>query len=193
MMKKLFVLAVSLMMTLMANAQASVQAGFMLNTLDTEIGAGRLSGKYKGFMLTGDYNIHFTDYLGVAPGLGIDYSFNNAGGLQYKELGLLLPIDVNYRIPVGNSLSLSIFVGPTLYYGLFAKEYSFNPPYDYYEYDSKRFDVSLGGGVWLDIVESIRVKVGYKFGLLNTSKIDGIKEKASCFTVSIGYVFGQDD
>ena len=192
-MKKLFVLAVSLMVTLMANAQASVQAGFMLNTLDAEIGAGRLSGAYKGFMLAGDYNIHLTDYLGFAPGLGLDYSFNNAGGLQYKELGLFVPADLNYRLPVGNSLSISLFVGPTLYYGLFAREYSFNPPYDYYENDNKRFDVSLGGGFWLDIVESIRVKVGYKFGLINTSKIEGITEKTNCFSVSIGYVFGQDD
>jgi hypothetical protein len=57
------------------------------------------------------------------------------------------------------------------------KETAVNPAYDYYINDSKRFDVSLGGGFWLDFMDHIRVKVGYKFGLTNTSKIAGLTDR----------------
>jgi len=193
-MKKVFLLAVSLMITIMANAQASVQVGFLLNTLKTEVQAdkevvGKLSGAYKGFMAVADYNVHLTDYLGIAPGLGIDYSFNSAEGSRYKELGLFAPIDVNYCLPINDDISLSLFAGPTFYYGLLSRETAVNPPYDYYKSDNKRFDLSLGGGFWLDIIENIRVKVGYKFGLTNNSKLAGIKERNNCLSISVGYVF----
>lgn len=195
-MKKVFLLAVSLTITIMANAQASVQVGFMLNTLKTEVKSeqasylsGKYTGAYKGFMALVDYNLHLTDYLGVAPGLGIDYSFNKMEGSKYKELGLFAPIDINYCLPISDDLSLSLFVGPTFYYGLFSRETAVNPPYDYYANDSKRFDLSLGGGFWLDIIEDIRFKVSYKFGLTNNSKIASVIERNNCLSISVGYVF----
>lgn len=188
-MKKLFLLVITLTTALAAHAQVSVQVGYLSNTLKAEDGAARVSGKYRGFLATVDYNIHLTDYLGIAPGLGIDYSFNSQNGSRYKEFGLIAPIDVNYCLMMNDNLSLSLFAGPTLYYGLFARETAVNPPYDYYENDSKRFDVSLGGGFWFDFNEMIRLKVGYKFGLTNTSKIDGIKERNNILSITVGYVF----
>ena len=195
-MKKIFLLAVSLMITIMANAQASVQVGFLLNTLKTEVQgesdnflSGKYTGAYKGFMALADYNVHITDYLGVAPGIGIDYSFNKMEGSKYKELGLFAPIDINYCLPISDDLSLSLFVGPTFYYGLFSRETAVNPPYDYYANDSKRFDVSLGGGFWLDIIEDIRFKVSYKFGMTNNSNIASVIEKNNRLSISVGYVF----
>lgn len=189
-MKKVLLVAATLMITLMANAQVSIQVGYLSNTLKSESDAvGRLTGKYRGVMAVADYNLHITEYLGVAPGVGIDYSFNNYSGSKYKELGLFAPVDINYCLPVNDNFSLSLFAGPTFYYGLFSKETGVNPPYDYYESDSKRFDVSLGGGFWLDIVENIRVKVGYKFGLMNTSKIAGVKDRTNFLSIGVGYVF----
>ena len=193
-MKKLLLLVVTLTMTLMANAQVSVQFGYLLNTLKTTLkdnntDIGKFAGSYRGIMATVDYNIHITDYLGVAPGLGIDYSFNDMDGSKYRELGLIAPIDINYCIPISDALSVSFFAGPTFYYGLISKETGVNPHYDYYKEDNKRFDVSLGGGAWLDILEHIRVKFGYKFGLTNTSRIEGITERNNLLSISVGYVF----
>lgn len=189
-MKKLLLLAVSLTITLMANAQVSVQVGYLSNTMKAENkDVGKLAGTYRGVMAVVDYNLHFTEYLGVAPGLGIDYSFNNQAGSRYKELGLFAPVDLNYRLSDNDNLCLSIFAGPSFYYGLFSKETGVTPPYDYFESDSKRFDVSLGGGFWLDIMEDIRVKVGYKFGLTNTSKIAEVKERNNFLSIAVGYVF----
>ncbi|MBO4263113.1 MAG: outer membrane beta-barrel protein [Bacteroidales bacterium] len=178
-----------LMMTAAAHAQASVQLGILLNTLKTENAAGRLSGSYKGLLAAADYNFSLTEYLAVAPGLGIGYSFNNEAGFKYKELGLFAPLDFNYRLPMSGHVSLSFFAGPTLYYGLLSQETSINPPYNYYAQDNRRFDVFLGGGVWTDINKTIRVKVSYKFGLTNTSKINGITEKSNCLSIAVGYLF----
>ena len=189
-MKKLLLTAVTLLiMAVAAKAQASVQAGFMLNRVKTEDAAVKVAGYYKGFMLQADYNLNIAGEFSVAPGLGIDYSFNNFEGMRYKELGLFAPIDLNYRFPLSDNFSLSIFAGPTFYYGLLAKETSTKPHYDYYDKDCKRFDVSLGGGIWVDVIDNIRVKIGYKFGLMNTSKLEGIKERNNCFSISVGYVF----
>ena len=189
-MKKVLLLVVTLTIALLAHAQASVQVGFLLNNLKAENAeVGKVAGAYKGMMAVADYNIHLTEFLGIAPGLGIDYSFNNQVGYRYKELGLLAPVDVNYCLSVNDNLSLSLFAGPTFYYGLFAKETSVNPPYDYYKNDSKRFDVALGGGFWLDIMENIRVKLGYKFGLTNTSRTAGTVYRNNIMSITVGYVF----
>lgn len=190
-MKKIVLLAVTLTLSLMANAQVSVQVGYLSNILKAENKEiGKLAGTYRGVMGAVDYNIHLTDYLGIAPGLGVDYSFNNSEGLKYKELGLLAPIDVNYCLPISETVSLSLFAGPTLYYGLISKNTYENKSYDYYaNNDNKRFDVSLGGGFWLDIVEHIRFKVGYKFGLMNNSNLPDVKERNNFLSISVGYVF----
>ncbi|MBR0036618.1 MAG: hypothetical protein IJP70_03135 [Bacteroidales bacterium] len=34
--------------------------------------------------------------------------------------------------------------------------------YNYYDNDSRRFNLILGGGVWCDIKETVRVKAGHK-------------------------------
>ena len=64
-----------------------------------------------------------------------------------------------------------------------------NPPYNYYDSEDKRFDVSLGGGIWCDIREVFRVKLGYKAGLLNCSQVSGVIEKNNTLTLAIGYLF----
>lgn len=189
-MKKLLVLAVTLAITLMANAQVSVQLGGMSNIVRAGNNeGGKVSGAYRGVMAAVDYNLHMTDNFGIAPGLGVDYAFSNPAGFRYQEVGLFAPIDFNYGFQMNDNLRLSLFAGPTLYYGLLSQETSVFPPYNYYVSDSKRFDVSLGGGLWLDIVETVRLKFGYKYGLTNTSKIAGITEKNQFLTISAGYIF----
>ena len=189
-MKKLLVLAAALTITLIANAQVSVQLGGVSNRIkagNNEV--GKLAGAYRGVMAAVDYNLHLTERLGIAPGLGINYAFINPAGLRYREVGLFAPVDVNYSFRISNNLSLALFAGPTLHYGLLSQETSVYPPYNYYATDSKRFDVSVGGGLWLDFMETIRVKVGHKFGLTNISKIAGVPEKNKFLTLSVGYIF----
>ena len=133
------------------------------------------------------YNIPLAGPLSVAPGLGLGTYFTNNYGVRYRELGLFAPIDFNLCISDRGDARLSLFAGPTLYYGLFSKDVSRN--YSYYDTDNKRFDLSLGGGIWCDIGEVFRVKLGYKAGLLNSSKEKGVTEKSNMLTLAIGYIF----
>ena len=188
-MKKLLLLAITLTMTLMANAQMSVQLGYLLNTEKSKVTGVKSSSNYSGFMAAADYNLNLTGALSVAPGLGLSYSFDNSDGAKYKEFGLFVPIDFNYRFPVSDALSLSVYAGPTIYYGLISKDTSTDPAYNYYDYDNRRLGLELGGGIWCDIKETVRVKAGYKWGLTNNCKIDGITEKNNCLYLSVGYLF----
>ena len=188
-MKKLLLLAITLMMTMMANAQMSVQLGYLLNTEKSKVAGVKSSSNYSGFMAAADYNLNLTGALSVAPGLGLSYSFDNSNGAKYKELGLFVPVDFNYRFLASDALSLSVYAGPTIYYGLMSKDTSTDPAYNYYDNDNRRLSLELGGGLWCDIKETVRVKAGYKWGLTNNSKIDGVTEKNNCLYLSVGYLF----
>ena len=184
-MKKTLFLAIALMASVMASAQVSVQLGYLLNTQKTKSILGNFSDSYSGIMASVDYNQNLAGNLSVAPGLGVGYSFDNSDGAKYQELGLFAPVDVNYRFRIGNDFSLSVFAGPTFYYGLISKDAFV----DYYDHDIKRFELLVGGGVWADIKETIRLKAGYKFGVTDSSKINGITEKNNCLYLSVGYLF----
>lgn len=184
-MKKLLVLAIALTVSVMANAQANIQASFLMNTTKTNY----TTTHYNGVSLTANYNFNLVGCFSVAPGLGLEYSFTNNYSSRYRELGLVLPIEFNVSVPVNDGFSLAIFAGPNLYYGLMSKDFSTNPAYDYYLQDNKRFDMTVGGGIWCDIRESIRVKVGYRFGVLDNSKIASISERTNALVLSIGYLF----
>ena len=187
MMKKVVLLAVALMISAMAYAQFSVQVGYQMSSMKTEMDGVRATQYYNGVAAAIDYNIPLVGSLSVAPGLGLDFFFTNNYGVKYRELGLFAPIDFNLCLSDNRGARLSIFAGPTLYYGLLCKDVSIN--YDYYVVDNNRFDVALGGGIWCDIGESFRVKLGYKFGLMNCSKLAGITEKNNMLTLAIGYIF----
>ena len=188
-MKKVFLLAVALMISAMAYAQFSVQVGYQMNSLKTGMEGLRATQYYNGVAASVDYNIPLVGSLSVAPGLGVDLLFTNKYGVKYRELDLFAPIDFNLCLSDRRDARLSLFAGPTFYYGLFSKDISTNPHHDYYNTESKRFGMSLGGGIWCDIKESFRVKLGYKFGLLNCSKEAGITERSNTLTLAIGYIF----
>lgn len=192
-MKKIMLLAIMVMTAIMANAQISVQAGYVLNTCKTKVSPDKYSNSYNGIMVAADYNLNLVGNLSVAPGLGLDYSFENDKGegykYKYRELGLFAPVDVNYSFPISDAFSLSLFAGPTFYYGLLSKDVAEKPSYNYYSDDNKRFDLFLGGGLWCDINETIRIKAGYKLGVTNNCKIEGIKERNNFFSLSVGFLF----
>ena len=57
------------------------------------------------------------------------------------------------------------------------------------DFRKKTYLMTVGGGFWCDIRESIRVKVGYRFGVLDNSKIASISERTNALVLSIGYLF----
>ena len=68
-MKKQLILAIVLMWAMLANAQMSVQLGYLLNTEKSKVASVKSSSSYSGFMAAADYNLNLTGALSVAPGL----------------------------------------------------------------------------------------------------------------------------
>ncbi|MBR6369926.1 MAG: outer membrane beta-barrel protein [Bacteroidaceae bacterium] len=189
-MKKIMLFAAVLLTAGFASAQVSYQLGFMTTSQETETSlAGHVldtnKDNYSGFMVGADYNLNIVGGLNVAPGLGLGFSFDNDNDEKYKEFDVLVPVDFNYGFNLGQDLKLYLFAGPTLDLGLVSK----SDDWDWFDHDMKRFNILLGGGAWVDIKDVIRVKAGYKAGMLDISDSDNISWKRNRLTVSVGYLF----
>lgn len=204
-MKKLIasLFAASLMLLgTQAYAQLVVGAGYLHNIENTKTTDGKAVGDavhLNGFYLGGSYNIQFSNYFGVAPGFYIDMLFqsrNSAdggtfGGIQiagsasynYTEVALNLPVNLTFKMPVGDNAELFAFAGPTFQYGVMARStfnaaasigpihYSKGDSYNHYgdKGDTKPFNILLGGGVGIQVGD-IQFLVGYDHTLLNSEK-----------------------
>ena len=193
-MKKIMLVAAALLTLGTASAQVSYQLGFLATSEEwTEtltlggISASKTSkNNYSGFMVGADYNMNIAGGFNVAPGVAMELSLDNKDNdVKYKEFNVLVPVDFNYGFNLGQDLKLYLFAGPTFDLSLMAK----NDDRDMFDHGKKRFDVLVGGGAWVDIKDVIRLKAGYKLGLLDISDNENIEWKKNVFTISVGYIF----
>ena len=196
-MKKLMILAVALMTAGVASAQMTYSIGYLNKSTKSEITAAGITvtddSQMNGFSIGVDDNINLAGDLNVAVGGAMEFYFKKDGDYKYKDFNLAVPVDFNYGFALGSSLKLFVFAGPTLNLGIISdgkgpNDYSFNY-YDADEGNCGRFDVLVGGGVWMDIQDQFRVKVGYKAGMLDRCKTDGVTLKDNVLSVSLGYIF----
>ena len=191
-----------------AFAQISVGGGYLSSTKTS----GNTSATGQGFYAGVDYNIQLgTSGLGVAPGVFYS-SITDAsatsliGGLasiegKTVEQFINVPVNFNYGLNfVDGALKLSLYAGPTLNYCISSKTtYSGNiagvsgstDPINNFEADKdyKPLNVLVGGGVALDIVETIRVNFGYNYGLMDLHANENIELKRAGWHVGLALVF----
>ena len=190
-MKKVFLFAAVMLSACIAKAQTSFQLGYVSSSEKQDLIIGDHNNNYSGFMVGIDDNINLVGDLNVAPGLAMEFSFDEDDDVKYKEFNLMVPVDFNYGFQLGDALKLYLFAGPTIDFGLMAKDDD-NSRYDSDKKIMNRFDILLGGGAWVDINDVIRVKAGYKAGMLDLAGDDVIgvdSWKRNRFTVSVGYIF----
>ena len=142
-MKKLFtsILAASLMLLgTQAYAQLVVGAGYLHDIENNKSTEGKAVGDpvhLNGFYVGASYNIQFAKYFGVAPGFYVDMLFqskNNANGgtfggvllsgsvsYNYTEVALNLPVNLTFKMPIGDNADIFAFAGPTFQYGVMAR------------------------------------------------------------------------
>ena len=187
-MKKIMTLAAAMLLTATAAmAQFSAGIGYLTpNHPWTDDGLN-------GFYASVDYNIPIVGNLGVAP--GIAYSFSGKKTMpkyhqtyvfhkaSLREQYVSVPVNVNYALNLSSDLTVRLYAGPTFSYGLTSifkgdidiKDWTivtgkhightinlYNDSGDY-----KKFDILVGGGVAFDYDSSIRLSLGYNYGLLN--------------------------
>lgn len=214
-MKKIFatLLAASLMLIgTMANAQMVTGAGYFF--------ASEKSGSsdaiaHHGFYLGASYNVPIVAGLGVAPGIYLDMlaygkSAANGGSWasyyvsgQYREFAVNVPINVNYKLNLGNNAALVVYAGPTFQVGIASTTtvtgevsvlgYKVSDGEKYNHYDSdhgdrNRFNMSVGGGVGFEVGD-ILFTVSYDRSLLNYLKSDNYSASRNMIKAGINFVF----
>ena len=119
--------------------------------------------------------------INFIPGLYFsmaNYKSSNNSDVQAKQSFIGIPLNFSYKLDlVPGTLAIEPYLGPTFSYGLSYKGTADNwtNTTDYYtdDYKVKQFNVAVGGGLGLDIVDMIRVTIGYNYYLLNLYGGDG--------------------
>ena len=168
-----------------AFAQLDVSAGYLKNsetmTLEsTHLGTDGTQGFYAGLGGT----IHLSPFVSLMPGVYYAYEHSNSAATiafftldgNRQDHSLYVPLRLAAGFPVTPQFRLFLFGGPKAFIGISSISQvnasvmglSYGEKVDNYEdYPERRFDLMLGGGIGMDIMEKFRVKVGYDWGLFD--------------------------
>lgn len=211
-MKKLFILTLTVLLTIPSAAQIyrryesnrynragsehyfGLRLGLNLSSIssnDIDLDFDYLAGLYLG----GAYGIQLSYRAPVWLELGLGYS--EKGGLthidgykmKYRLCYLQAPITMKYNIDVGD-LSLQPFLGGYLSVGIAGKVKNYQTrdgsqsTYDYF----RRFDGGLRLGCGAEF-HMIYLELGFDFGLANVNKDDFATAHSRCFFINAGVNF----
>ena len=185
-MKKLvtMVLAVSFALagTTLSAQNVAVEAGFGLSSTRFDYTLGHVTADLFGGTLGVSYEIPIVEgTLGFAPGLQFGYftkgdvNIYDYANVSFTETYLAAPLDLNLKFPISEDIKLMLVAGPTLDLGLTSrvKEKASSLEYDIYSgklsgyTNYNRFDVLLGGGFGIDVMDAVRFTVRYDYGVVN--------------------------
>ena len=196
-MKKIILtLALAAVAAIGAHAQIGVGVGY------TQKNFSDVFKNEGGLFVGANYNIELVNGLAVAPGIDFAMVSYKKDDLNYqKENYLAIPVMFNYAINLVDGFKLVPYLGPTFSYGISGKAKGgvswggitlSSDEYDVYETfdDYNRLDIMIGGGVALDIMDMVRVQIGYNLGLLNRNNdSDGTAIKTQGLNFGFAYLF----
>ena len=207
--KVLMTLALVAVAATSAFAQISVGAGYLANTQKSSYTSGSTTTTtatpQNGAYLGADYTFDLGQGLGVVAGLKGAFLTNTktttilgvSGTTKTNELYLAVPVQCLYTYALSNDLKLFAFAGPSLSFGLSSKSTFTNNVTDDVTVtdnygdnsDYGKFNVLLGAGVGVDVMNTVRIKAGYDIGLLNRSSADNTKVGDAQWYVGVAYLF----
>jgi len=211
-MKKILttILAVSMAFagTTLSAQNLVAELGVGMSNTNFNYSLGHVNADLYGGTLGLSYEMPITGTsIGFAPGLRFGY-FTKSGvniydytDVSFTETYLSVPLDFNIHLPMSEDMGLVIFAGPTIDLGLTSrvKESSTSLEYDIYSGELSgytkysRFDVMIGGGIGLDVMDAVRFSLRYDYGLLNrnggnlTSGI--LRIHRSQLKLGVGFIF----
>ncbi len=212
-MKKIaLTLALAVVSATCAMAQISVGAGYLNETSTLSYKSGNTTTTTEtpmgGFYIGGDYEYAIGQGLSFSAGLkGVMYSHKKVeenlpifGDVTTKrtELNLVVPVAVNYSYVISPELKAFAFAGPSFSFGLSAKSKTTyetdadkTTVVDLYGEDSnyKGFNLLFGAGAGVDVMDMVRIKVGYDFGLVNRSSAENTTVKDKQWYIGVAYLF----
>ena len=172
-----------------ASAQMSVGLGYM-----TKAYSGNNDYSVGGLYIGADYSVfQIADGISITPGIAASILSGEKSGVDYKEFNLGIPINISYAFEVADGFKLVPYLGPTITLGISNKADTGAVEIDYYDSDAlvkaKRLDLSVGGGLALDVMDIIRVSFGYNKGLLNRVEDADPAVNTSGIHFGVAYLF----
>lgn len=207
-MKKILISLVALsLVTFSVNAQLkfSASVGYADKTAISKIESGNTvtteSSDMGGFYLGGIASYELMPNVAINGGL--QFTLNTESDSEDSFLGeittkstamsLEIPVRASYLLDLG-VVGLFAYAGPVFELGLVNKS-SFTigdntTTSNYYGEDASlnRFDILIGGGLGLTYGQ-LYLKCGYDYGLLNLSKVDGLKIHNAGLKAGLGVTF----
>ena len=157
----------------------------------------------EGLFLGANYNIELVNGLAVAP--GVEFAMLNwkeDENNYQKENYLAVPVMFNYGFELVDGIKLVPYLGPTFSYGLSSIGKNSistiasailggSGEGSYYGDNSKytQFDILIGGGVAIEVMNMVRAFVGYNQGLLDRYNDDNLTVKTSGLNFGVSYLF----
>ena len=191
-----------------AFAQMSVNAGYSNSklTLNTNGSSAADNGFYAGL----EYNVPVGDILGFSVGANFEYLMSKNYSLwgvsgKFNEMYLNVPAHLNFGYDVSDGIRVFAFAGPTFSYALSGKAESSTVGLMVNVYEENvlfkllgfppmnRFDVMVGGGAGLELMDKVRLTVSYDQGMFNKFSKDAEgnepKNKLTRSTLHAGLAF----
>lgn len=203
-MKKTLILLAAL---LMAGATASAQVSFgfgpatriYYSKTDSRINDGKdvKDVDYTvGVQVSFEDSRRVSDYFGYSA--GVDFGTYKKSDYFAQEIGLTemyldIPVRAKFYIPFSDDFQLFFFAGPSpsvcigshIVSGADKNKTSrFGDNSNY-----SRFDVLAGGGIGCEIVERLKITLGYDHGLLNRDKGNITDLHVAAAKLSVSYMF----
>ena len=187
----------------------AVEAGFGLSSTRFNYTLGSTTADLYGGTLGLSYEIPVVEgTIGFAPGIQVGYFTGgdvnlpfNLGKASFNESYLAVPLDLNLHLPISEDMKFLIVAGPTLDLGLTSRAKLKDTSADYDIYDGalgdmtkyNRFDVLIGGGLGLVVMDAVRFTVRYDYGLINRNggnlTSGFLKVHRSQLKLGVGFLF----
>ena len=133
--------------------------------------------------------------FGVAAGASLTgvagYHFGGNKSINLGEIYLDIPVRARFNIPLGGRTNLFLFTGPVMSVNLVSIDaHASGTTSNYNTFkDLRRFDILFGCGVGVDIIEHIRVALGFDYGLLDRNAAANAKFHHSQLKLGVQYIF----
>lgn len=214
----LFVTPLMLLFGVAAYAQVSVGAGYINSRSTNAIVESDFINEvtsdmvYNGFYAGVGYTFSIMKGLGITPGIYFEsITANYASDLtaftvssSFSEQFIDIPLHISYGISLSPGVRILAFAGPAASFGIVAKSKTlteFRVGDDHTPKESSsdsyeggglsRFDLFVGGGLGVELLNHFRITVGLNYSLLERHKVKVVDrpQRRHQIVAGIAYVF----
>jgi hypothetical protein len=175
--------------------QFSLGAGWAYHFYVSHSGSDAKTSVAPGLSLDFEASIPMSDAIAIATGASFTgvagYHFGGNSSVNLGEIFFDVPVRAKFNIPLPGRVKMGVFAGPVLSVNLVSIDaHASNTINNYEAYPNlRRFDILLGAGVSVDIIDHIRAIAGFDYGLLDRNAKAGEWLHRGQLKVGVQYIF----